>query len=1169
MAGVRTGDTVALELRFHPSLVDRFAASQLLAGACEALRALVDDPDLAVAALPVIDEEPMHRLNAPGTLDAWDWDGPLDVAAVFAQRRAAHPQACALKFSLPGVAESQWSYARLDRAGDAWAAVYAANGVQPGDVVGLAVPRGPAAVAMMLGALKHGAAYMPMDPGFPGERLRFMLGNARAAMVVLAEQSPAYEMLAGELPVVVAAHARADGLTDDGPAAAGVDAKPALAQRREAGTLPAYVMYTSGSTGHPKGIVVPHRAIVRLVCHARFMRLDASTTMLQAAPLGFDAATLEIWGPLLNGGCCAIYTERLPTGHDLATTIARHGVDSAWLTAALFDTVIDDDPQHLRGLAQILTGGEALSVPHVRRARAALPQARFINGYGPTEATTFTCTHTIAALDDDAVDVPIGGPVSATSLRVVNPRLEPVPCGVIGELLVGGLGLAVGYLNNPGETRLRFVERDGERFYRTGDRVRLLASGALSFAGRTDDQVKVRGYRVEPREIQAQIGALAGVRQCAVLTVHDPVLGPRFVAYVALKPEAPALPALREQLAARLPDYMLPAAWQVLDALPVTANGKLDRRALPAVTLASAKPPAQPAEPAGIERTDLVDTAAALSNEERVRLICAVFADVLQLPSFAPGEHFFELGGNSLLAIQAITMLRTRHGLTCPVGDFYSHPVPRELARALARPAASATAGINAGAAMGQGDATRDGNPDADDTDRSDALGQTAAWSEGGARLADAIAVIGMAARFPGAADVQAFWDNLVAGRDGIRRFARAELDASIPPALRDDPAYVPARGVLDDVEAFDAAFFGISPREAELTDPQQRMFLELCWSCMESAGYVPDAQPRPVGVFAGMYNASYFANHISAHPEKVAALGEFLVMLANEKDYIATRTAHRLNLTGPAISVHTACSTSLVAVAQAVESLRAGQCAMALAGGVSITCPTASGHLYQEGAMLSPDGLTRTFDAAAAGTVFSDGAGVVLLKRLADAQRDGDTIHAVIRGAAVNNDGGGKASFMAPSAAGQARVVRAALARAGVPASSIGYLEAHGTATPSGDPIEIDGLKQVFGPTDGARCAIGSVKSNIGHTVTAAGVAGLIKAVLALEHELIPRTLHFERLNPAIDLSGSPFHVAAQNEAWPRTPGRPRRAGVSAFGVGGTNAHVILEEAPLVARAM
>ena len=431
----------------------------------------------------------------------------------------------------------------------------------------------------------------------------------------------------------------------------------------------------------------------------------------------------------------------------------------------------------------------------------------------------------------------------------------------------------------------------------------------------------------------------------------------------------------------------------------------------------------------------------------------------------------------------------------------------------------------------------------------------------------EGVAIVGMAGRFPGAASIEELWANLVAGRESITRFAADELSPLVPRELREHPRYVPARGVVDGVENFDAAFFGISAREAQLIDPQQRVFLELCWSALEHAGIDPARAPGSagagsIGVFAGTSNNGY-RKLVDARPDLVAASGEFAAMLANEKDYVATRVAHRLGLDGPAISLYTACSTSLVAVAQAWYALMSWQCDVALAGGVNVVVPQQSGYLPAEGAIESADGHCRPFDADASGTLFSSGAGVVVLKRLADALAQGDTIHAVIRGVGVNNDGADKASFGAPSVRGQAGAIRLALASAGVDAASIGYVEAHGTGTPLGDPIEVEALARAFG-ADVARgnCRLGSLKGNLGHLVAASGVAGLIKATLALERERIPPSINYRTPNPQIDFAATPFRVVDGLDEWPRTA-TPRRAGVSSFGVGGTNAHVVIEEAP------
>jgi amino acid adenylation domain-containing protein len=427
---------------------------------------------------------------------------------------------------------------------------------------------------------------------------------------------------------------------------------------------------------------------------------------------------------------------------------------------------------------------------------------------------------------------------------------------------------------------------------------------------------------------------------------------------------------------------------------------------------------------------------------------------------------------------------------------------------------------------------------------------------------AQGIAVIGLAGRFPGADSCARFWENLAAGREAITFWSAEELRAAgVAPRLLDDPAYVRARGVVEGAERFDAALFGFSPREAEIMDPQHRVLLECAWQALEHAGYDPERYPGLIGVYAGAGSNTYLLFNLFGNRDLVERVGLYQAMLGNEAGFLATRISYELNLKGPSLTVETACSTSLVAVHLAAQSLLNGECDMALAGGVRIAAPRRSGYLYEPGGILSPDGHCRPFDAAAAGCVDGEGAGVVVLKRLADARADGDHVHAVILGSAINNDGTGKVGYTAPSVRGQAEVIAMAQAIADVAPETIGYLEAHGTATPMGDPIEVAALAEVFGSGEKS-CALGSVKSNIGHLDAAAGVAGLLKAILALEHRQIPPTVHFVRPNPRLELDPTPFYVNAALADWPAGE-TPRRAGVSSFGIGGTNAHVVLEEAP------
>ncbi|NNE89625.1 MAG: SDR family NAD(P)-dependent oxidoreductase, partial [Silicimonas sp.] len=430
------------------------------------------------------------------------------------------------------------------------------------------------------------------------------------------------------------------------------------------------------------------------------------------------------------------------------------------------------------------------------------------------------------------------------------------------------------------------------------------------------------------------------------------------------------------------------------------------------------------------------------------------------------------------------------------------------------------------------------------------------------------IAVVGMAVRLPGAGDTETFWRNLRDGTCSIRKFSREELESSnVPGRISNQPNFVPYGATLDQFDYFDAEFFGLSPKEAAVMDPQHRQFLELSWEALERAGHTPDTFDGKIGVYAGSGMGSYFYFNVCSNSDLVDGTGMFLLRhTGNDKDFLSTRVSHTLDLRGPSINLQTACSTSLVAVHYAAQSLLNGDCDMALAGGVTIELPQGQGYLYKENEVLSPDGQCRAFDHRAQGTVFGSGAGIVVLRRLEDAIRDGDPIWAVVKGSAVNNDGAQKAGYLAPSVEGQAEAIAASHKSAGVPASTIDYIECHGTGTYLGDPIEVAALNEAFdgGSLPRESCRIGSVKTNIGHLDTAAGVASLVKASLALHHKEMPATLGFEAPNPAIDFENSPFVVNDALTPWKRGD-HPRRAGVNSLGVGGTNAHVVLEESPEV----
>ncbi|MEH2030413.1 MAG: SDR family oxidoreductase [Nostoc sp.] len=428
----------------------------------------------------------------------------------------------------------------------------------------------------------------------------------------------------------------------------------------------------------------------------------------------------------------------------------------------------------------------------------------------------------------------------------------------------------------------------------------------------------------------------------------------------------------------------------------------------------------------------------------------------------------------------------------------------------------------------------------------------------------EGIAIVGMAGRFPGAKNIEEFWQNLQSGVESISLFTNEEIVSDgIDSVTLSDRNYVKSSAILENIDLFDAAFFSFNAKEAEVTNPQHRIFLECAWEALENAGYDSNRYDSRIGIYAGASLNNYYSLDLNRDP--IGSAQCYQTVIGNDKDFLTTRVSYKLNLTGPSITIQTACSTSLVATTLACQSLLNYQCDMALAGGVSIHVPQKTGYLHESGGTLSPDGHCRAFDAKAEGTTIGNGVGVVVLKRLSDALADGDCIHAVIRGSAINNDGSGKVGYTAPSVNGQAEVIAEAMMLAGVEPETINYIEAHGTGTALGDPIEIAALSQAFCSSTNKKgfCAVGSVKTNIGHLDAAAGIAGLIKTVLALKHKQIPASLNFEQPNPQIDFANSPFYINTKLAEW-KTGSTPRRAGVSSLGIGGTNAHVILEEAPV-----
>jgi amino acid adenylation domain-containing protein len=1022
--------------------------------------------------------------------------------------------------------DDEVSYAELNRRANRLARYLVEHGVSADSLVGVYMERSIEMVVALVGILKAGGAFVPFDPEYPADRLAFMFEDSAVSIVVTQ-----HRLDHGAIP------ANIDRVfLDEKPWQTTENQDNQNPPRRSGPETAAYMIYTSGSTGKPKGVINIHKGLVnRILWMQDEYRLTDNDRVLQKTPYSFDVSVWEFFWPLITGACIVMAR---PGGHRdngyLIDTIVRHRITTMHFVPSMLNLFVGSEGlERISTLRQVMCSGEALPLALTERFFERLGQTKLHNLYGPTEAS-IDVTYWECKPDSTKNVVPIGRPIANTQMYILDEAMEPVPIGEEGELHIGGIGLARGYWNRPELTAERFVKNPfaaepGSRLYKTGDLARYMPDGAIEYLGRLDFQVKLRGFRIELGEIEAALLKHPGISETVIVASEEALEEKQLVAYIVAKAKTrSSVGELKAFLLASLPDYMVPSRFIYLEEMPLLPNGKVNRKALP-----------QDLQ----ERPELAEmyvTAKTAAEKALVR----IWSSLLKIKDVGIRDNFFDLGGNSLMAIRLAAELRKEFQREIPVVKVFQYPTIEKLAIGLS-------------------------NGDSDSMKLLEGANERATRFRIG-RLSgnpetDGVAVIGMVGRFPGAPTLDRLWDNLINQVESITRFSPDDLGPGIDAETKNAPNYVPTRGIIADADKFDAPFFGIGPLEAKVMDPQHRVFLELAWAALENAGYDPDRFPGMIGVFAGVGDNHYYTNNVLGYPDLIKTVGKMIVGYGNEKDYIATRASYCLNLTGPSVSANTGCSTSLLAVDHAFKSLIDFECDMALAGGVDIFFPQNSGQLYEEGGTFTQDGHCRPFDEQATGTMFCDGAGIVVLRRLEDAIAAGDRIYAVVRGVAKNNDGANKVSFLAPSVEGQAQVVALAQAQANTPAETISYIEAHGTGTPLGDPIEVEALTKAFRATTNKTqfCYLGSIKGNIGHPTIASGVAGFIKAALSLYHEAIPSTLNFNKPNPKIDFANSPFIVVKDTHPWPRSA-RPRRAGVSSFGFGGTNVHAVLEEAPI-----
>ncbi|WP_282117787.1 non-ribosomal peptide synthetase/type I polyketide synthase [Maribacter aquivivus] len=1088
---------IKFDLIFNENIFDKELIVQFMQHYKHIVPLLIEQSSTAVGSINILSETEQSRLLNEFNTPYAAYLREKTIVDLLNEQAVKTPNNIAVAYE-----ENSLTYAELHKLSNQFADyLIKKHGAAKGDFACLILERSEWLIVSMMGILKAGAVYVPVDPNYPDERIDYIKEDSNCDFTV-------------DAAAIEEFNATCDTYSTEEVKDINLEPSDLI-----------YIIYTSGTTGKPKGVQLEHRNIVSLfVNDDQFYDFNETDVWTMFHSYCFDFSVWEMYGALFFGGKLIIPSkEVIKDPYEFMSLVIKEKVTILNQTPSSFLNIMgslptDDVDLNLR---YVIFGGEALFPKYLEKWYRKFPSIQFVNGYGITETTIFT---TFNIIDDEDIRTNIsniGNCISTLSSHVVNTNNQLQPIGVIGELCISGHGLARGYLNRPELTDQKFIDNpfeQGEKMYRSGDLVKRLSDGTLEYIGRIDHQVKIRGHRVELGEIESSIDAIAGIKRTVVLPNTNAEGEARLVAYLLADGDKPEISSIKQELFDKLPEFMMPTFFMWVDEFPTNSNGKIDKEKLP--------------EPEYLRSSSDVIFRKPRTKTEKG--LASIWEKELKVSGIGLDDNFFEMGGTSIVAQKVVNAIMKTLQVRIPVTKLYQYTTISGLS-----------------AFMGG--------------DKKTALFSNKRNVKNKNKSKD-VAIIAMSARFPGANTIDQFWDVLKNGRETISFFTPEELDQSIPEATRKDPLYVAARGIVPSAKTFDARFFGLTPKFAAAMDPQQRLFLELAWEVLEESGHLPEHYTGRVGVYAGTGTNTYYKKNILPNSEVVEAIGQLQLDTANEKDYIASRTAYQLDLKGPAVSIHSACSTSLLAIAEAVEAIRNGQCEIAVAGGSSITAPMNSGHLYQEGSMLSTDGHCRPFDAQARGTVFSDGAGAIILKDLEEAKKDGDIIYGVVKGVGINNDGGHKGSFTAPSAEGQANAIAAAINDANISPDTISYIETHGTATPLGDPIEVEGLNLAFGEQEKRNfCGLGSVKSNMGHMTAAAGVAGIIKTVLAFNHKVIPPSLGFDKPNPEIDFENSPFYVNNKLSDW-NVKGQ-RRAGVSSFGVGGTNVHIVVEEYEMEAR--
>ncbi|TCP67305.1 hybrid non-ribosomal peptide synthetase/type I polyketide synthase [Baia soyae] len=986
-------------------------------------------------------------------------------------------------------------------------------GIAPGSVVSIQLDWSIDMVVAIMGALGTGAAYVPIDPHYPSERIEYILQDSRSQLLITSAefQGASSEMISNVIVL--------DGEENEVPHQAEVELMDVTSSPNDL----AYVIYTSGSTGRPKGVMIEQESFVEFVTWAvKEYEHRLGYQVLLSNSFAFDSSIQQIFPPLVSGGTLhLLHPDVRKDARQYLDYLKQHRINNIDEIPVIMNVLIEqidesDELPLLPDLTCLSLGSEYVPIELVKNCRTYLNRdGRIINGYGPAEASVETCTYHFDGNSEHEISL-VGKPRDNTRVYILDQHGRICPIGIPGEICVSGVGLARGYLYQPELTNEKFIANafsgiSGDRLYKTGDAGRWLADGNVEYVGRIDNQVKIRGFRVELGEIENVLLKHPEINDAVVIARKNG--SSSMDVYAFLKAESKlAKQDVNQFLADKLPDYMIPTHYEYVDSYPLTPNGKVDRKALAQVEVAVS--------------ADEQDVSSA--RHELDEQIVAVWKEVLGLENVGIYTNFFEAGGNSIQIMRVFNKLKkVIPDLSLEISDLFTYNTIASLA-----------------------DFVNQSNEVTVEKDPASIVEERAELVE--ATTTRDIAIIGLSAKLPGADDVNEWWELLRQGKSSIQEIpeSRKKLDPGQNPAKE----YL-RYGYIEGIDQFDPQYFNISPKLAKDMDPNQRMMLETVNSTIEDAGYPRESLlNQNVGVFMGSVMPSYM-NHVDVKVDELLA--------SNLPANLAGRVSYHFGLNGPSMVIDTACSSSLVALHSAMNALRYGECEMALVGGVHIEIDHIRKEIAMGSGIVSPTETCRAFSDDADGTIGGEGSICILIKPLEKAVADQDHIYGVIKGSAVVQDGARSNGMTAPSPDAQAETIVRAWQDAKIDPTTISYIEAHGTGTKLGDPIEVKGIRKAYESyTDQKQfIAMGSVKTNMGHLDSAAGLAGLVKTVLSLQHGMLPPSLHFAKPNAFIDFANSPVYINQSLQTWEKAEGHPRRAGISSFGLSGTNVHVVVEE--------